>query len=218
MMGLGVIEVDTPEPKKILLLRIIHIDNISHILQIKKLTSLNHAQKDENYVTIGDPDLIQTRNKKKIHLEPKGTFNDYVAFYFTIRSPMLYRIQKGYSVKKVEPQKIVYCVTRFEIIKDLKYIFTDGHANDNLTLPFNNAENLKEIDWEIISSKYWKDDEDDRDRKRKKQAEFLIWKELPLSKLIGFAVYNEDAKAKMENLLNQFNVNLPVKIHKEWYY
>ena len=166
MMSLGVIEVDTPKPKKILLYRILHIDNLKYILEIDKLTSPNHEQKDENYITIGDAELITRRNTKTMEIEPNGTFNDYVAFYFTNRSPMLYNIQNGYYVNKIDPREIVYCVSNFENLKDLKFIFTDGHANNKLTMFFNKEENLKEINWQIIDSKYWKDDEDDRDRKR----------------------------------------------------
>ena len=79
----------------IYLYRIIHINNLEYILKLGKLTCLNHQKADNDFIRIGDSTLIKSRNNKTIPVCPKGSFSDYVSFYFGARSPMLYNIQKG---------------------------------------------------------------------------------------------------------------------------
>jgi len=49
---------------------------------------------------------------------------------------------------------------------------------------FNDEDSLEEVDWNAVKLKRWTDTEDDPDRKRRKQAEFLVFNELPLVKEI----------------------------------
>ena len=84
---------------------------------------------------------------------------------------------------------------------------------------FNSEEALKEVDWTTVKRTYWFDTEEDPDRKRRKQAEFLVYKELSLSVLLAVGVYNEKAK---EEVLSKFaNCNatrLVVVVKPKWYY
>ena len=91
--------------------RITHIDNIPHILK-NGLVKAGSPLHDENYVPIGDPQIIGLRGD----IEVKGyRIGDYIPFYLGPRSPMLYVIQHGYNgVQRVEPEKIVYCVIRLD--------------------------------------------------------------------------------------------------------
>ncbi|WP_255678879.1 DarT ssDNA thymidine ADP-ribosyltransferase family protein [Mucilaginibacter sp. UR6-1] len=52
------------------------------------------------------------------------------------------------------------------------------------------------IDHEAIGVTYWKDD-NDLDLKRRKEAEFLLEDDLPVSALLGYAVFNDAAKQKL---------------------
>ena len=44
---------------------------------------------------IGNPDLIDKRTHRIVPAPPGGTLSDYVPFYFTLYSPMLYNIKTG---------------------------------------------------------------------------------------------------------------------------
>ena len=113
---------------------------------------------------------------------------------------MLYNIQKGYNnVVKRKPEDIIYLVTSFKTIKENKseFVFTDGHGYHNLSQFFNDEKYLKEVDWKTVSLIKWNDTEDDPDRKRKKQAEFLIYKEVPFSMIKAIITYNESTKIKI---------------------
>lgn len=192
------------KPDTIYLYRITHIDNLDFILESGKLTCPNNPDCDVNYIGIGDKALIDSRSSKQINIEPNGNFTDYVAFYFGARSPMLYSIQKGFNdVTKRSPETIIYLVTTFKRIKESEsqYVFSDGHGYHSMSQFFNDEDSLDEVDWDTVSLNRWNDTEDDPDRKRRKQAEFLVYSELPLSTLVGVGVYNEAAKA---NILAKF--------------
>lgn len=139
-------------PSPIYLYRIIHINNLPIIIANKGITCPSHSYANTDYIRIGDDSLIAHRREMPIRLNPGGTFDDYVAFYFGRRSPMLYNIKNGYH---------------------------------HLSQIFNTEEGFAHIDWRIINASKWFDTWDDPDRKRRKQAEFLIYKSLPIEALIA---------------------------------
>lgn len=102
------------------------------------------------------------------------------------------------------PEEIVYCVSTVKKMMDsgISFIFTDGHAVNGLTKFYDdgNVETLdKLIDFEAVKAKSWKSDID-LDLKRRKEAEFLAAGDLPADVIVGFVVYNELAKEKLQNM------------------
>ena len=187
---------------KILLFRMTHIDNISHILQYG-ITHVNSPNANTNYVAIGDISLISNRSSFTM---PNGnTLGEYIPFYFGYCMPMLYVIQKGFNgVKTTPPENIVYCITSVEqvVAHKLEFVFTDGHAVDALSSFYNSTEvNDIEtfIDKDAINKKYWRAD-NDLDLKRRKEAEFLIKNDVPKNAILGFVVYNISAQKILTNL------------------
>jgi hypothetical protein len=72
-----------------------HVDNIPHILEFG-ITHRNSENANPNYVSIGDRSLIDNRNSKKVNFDTESIIlGDFIPFYFGIRTPMLYVIQKG---------------------------------------------------------------------------------------------------------------------------
>ena len=175
--------------------RITHIDNIPHILK-NGLVRADSPLHDENYVPIGDPQIIGLRGDIEVK---EYRIGDYIPFYLGPRSPMLYVIQHGYNgVQRVEPEKIVYCVIRLDdlINNNIDCIFTDGHAVSFLT-SFYSRDKLSSINetvkFDDVYSSQW-NSEEDLDLKRRKEAELLIKNDLPVQFLRGFVVYNNKAK------------------------
>ena len=106
-------------PKKIWLYRIIHIDNLAHILH-NGIHTGGSLDFDPNYKNIGDPSLINHRKNIIAQDPPGGSLSDYIPFYFGPRSPMLYQIAKGYEDIPKHPQEnIVYLITSFEEVKKI---------------------------------------------------------------------------------------------------
>ena len=79
---------------KIYLYRMTHIDNVPHIL----LNGITHKA-NPNFTPIGDSSLIE--NRSIFVLNNDKNLGDCIPFYFYVRMPMLYVIQKSYNgVKK----------------------------------------------------------------------------------------------------------------------
>jgi len=179
--------------------RLVHIDNIPHILQ-DGIVHKNSPKANKDYITIGDTSIINTR-ETKLFWDGK-VIGDFIPFYFGNKSPMLYVIQKGYNgVKQYHPEDIVYCVIKIEdIIKhQLKCCFTDGHALTACTKIYDgiHLNRLNElVKHKDVYAPYWID-ENDRDLKRRKEAELLMEDEIPPHLITGFVVYNDNAKNKL---------------------
>jgi len=181
--------------------RMMHIDNVPHVLQAG-ITHTSSPNANASYVPIGDSSLINSRSQ--FVLPNDKTLGSYIPFYFGVRMPMLYVIQKGFNmVQSVPAEKIVYCVSTVQkmIDLDLPFIFSNGHAVDGFTEFFDkkdveNIDNL--IDKAAIQAKYWKQ-ESDNDLKRRKEAEFLVESDIPTEAIERWIVYNESAKEELKN-------------------
>ncbi len=180
----------------------LHIDNISHVLQYG-ITKIDSVNANQNYKAIGDISLISNRNS---FFTPNGkTLGNYIPFYFWFKMPMLYVIQKGFNgVQPTSSENIVYCITSVaQIINfEIDYIFTDGHAVDCLSSFYfsNEVSNIEEIiDLKAIKDQYWIDPKD-LDKKRKKEAEFLVDGDIPELAIVCYIVFNQSAKNKLLQL------------------
>ena len=201
-----------PDFNKIYLYRMTHIDNVPHILT-HGITHVSSANTNKDFVPIGDNSLINSRND--FIIPNSRTLGDYIPFYFGVRMPMLYVIQNGFNgVKATSVENIIYCVCSIAsiIAQHVDFIFTDGHAVD-LFSSFYNATEINNIETTIdsnaIARKYWIDDKD-LDIKRRKEAEFLAANDIPAAAIIGYVVYNERSKEKL-NTLGIDNKNIVIK-------
>ncbi len=208
-------------PERKYIYRIVHINNLDYILSCGKLTCPVHNDADPNYVGIGDKSLKDSRRTKQIEISPFGTFSDYVAFYFGYRSPMLYNIKNGYlGVLKRSQEEIIYLVSSIEKVVSLKsdFVFYDGHGYHNFSQAFNDVKFLDKIDWDIVNASKWFDSESDPDRKRRKQAEFLIKNELTIDAIIGIAAYNDKALNNVSSQLKKHSREIKTVAMSNWYY
>src|SRR3569833_1029238 len=123
--------------------------------------------------------------------------------------PMLYVIKQGansikYHLKSISSEEIIYCITSIESIlkHKLDEMFSDGHAVSDLTQFYDQSRIVdidRILDKEAINAKYWLD-ENDLDLKRRKEAEFLIGGDLPVTTILGYAVYNDNTKQKLVDM------------------
>ena len=78
--------------ERALIFRIAHIKNTPWILD-HGLHCRNSEECDPNFVEIGNPELIVKRIHRTVPISPGGLLSDYIPFYFTPYSPMLYNIK-----------------------------------------------------------------------------------------------------------------------------
>lgn len=200
--------------------RMTHIDNVPFIVQNGLWSKLSPVQ-DPNFVPIGNPDIIDKRtNKTVVVIPPGGVLGEYVPFYFSGHSPMLYNITTGYGVKKVLQKDIVFLVCdALEIVNArIPYCFTDGNATKAISKFYNTLYGLRELDWPCIRATIWKNTEDDYDRVRKKMSEFLVKEHVPAGLIRGIIVKNPEAEQRVTAMLGDSLPDCKIRVDTKYEY
>lgn len=203
--------------RPIYIYRMIHFDNIKYVLQ-KGMCCKDHPDADPNYINIGNMQLIEDRKTYPIRLPlSEDVLGDYVPFYFAGHSPMLLNIKTGHNVLMIPQEDIIFvCCDLDDVITICKtWVFTDGHAKDKMTSFYNDLKDLSHIDWNAVNATYWRNTEDDFDKQRKKQAEFLVKSYIPVCCIKEIFVKTIDKKIQVENIVRNIGLNIPVNVDQE---
>ena len=115
---------------KTFVFRIISIQNLE-IELTKGLFCKNAGKNDKGYVSIGSQEVIGRRDTAIVKCYPDSVVNDYVPFYFSIRTPMLYNIITGHGVPKKPQEDIIYlCCKLTELATDdFQWCYTNGNPD-----------------------------------------------------------------------------------------
>lgn len=211
-------------PIPTLLYRLVHVDNLATLLTRGMLHAPHSTPNDGlPYRPIHSVTVQASRHLREIHCGPGGTIHDYLPFYFGPLSVMLLNLKTGRVAGYGEGQEpLVYLLTTAQAVqqKGCQFVFSDGHGLANFTDWYNDLGQLDQVDWNIVGARYWSDQPEDNDRKRRKQAEFLVWQSLDWSLIHGIVVLNTAMKQRVEGILNQFpqRVRPPVVVKSDWYY
>jgi hypothetical protein len=170
--------------------------------------------------SIAYANLKERRTSTRVTVGPGGTLADYVPFYYAPRSPMLFVNHKGGVAANPNGQnEIVHLVLDVdELIAQSSFVITDGHAATPLTTQFDGIAGLQEIDWPIMEERYWSDTDEDGDRKRRRQAEFLVHDSVPFSAVRLIGVIDADIEARVESALQDAVESPSIRIRRDWYY
>lgn len=210
--------VDKLSAEKGLIFRIVHRDNLQWMLD-NGLHARN-GMTCATYRNIGNVDLISRRATRPVPVDPGGTLNDYVPFYFTPYSIMLYNIHTGYGVARVPNDEIVILVASLHDIarKGFWFVFTNQHAYPVMAEYYNDLSKLDRVDWPLLQSRNFKHDPDDPGKKERYQAEALIWRHLPVSALLGVCCYTSAVERHIQNELKARKLELRTLVQTGWYF
>jgi hypothetical protein len=204
-------------PDKALIFRIVHRDNFPALL--REGCHCRTLAKGKAYVDIGNQELIAKRMSREIPCGPGGTLADYVPFYFTPYTPMLYNIKTGYNgITKRPIGEIIILVSSLHKVKGAKipFVFSDRHAYLKTALFSDNLADLKErIIWPTLQARHFR--KDDLDRFEKYQAEALVHKHVPVSVLTGVVCYNDSVRAALQAEADARGVELKIIAQPRWY-
>ena len=213
---------NAPNPTPIY--RIIHIDNLSICLHRGGLHSSNHTPQDGlAYRTIHNQDIQSQRKTTAIPCGLRGTVHDYVPFYFGALSPMMLQLKTGQVAGYTEGQEpLIYLVSTAQAVEQagLDFVFSDGHGIASYTAWFDNLTDLNRVDWGMVNQRYWRRTDDDFDRQRRKQAEFLVHQTCPWSLIQEVGVINTTVKERVEAIMQSFpeTYHRPVTVRHNWFY
>ncbi len=117
-------------------------------------------------------------------------------------------------------ESIIYLVSTAQAIKEAssQFVYTDGHGIMAITDFFDDLSDLNKIDWEIMKERYWANTPEDGDRKRRRQAEFLVHKFCPWTVVKMIGVLNQTAENQVLELISKESYKPEVKVKGNWYY
>lgn len=201
---------------------ITHIRNLPNILRDGGLwCDRVVSQRNLAHISIAHQHIKDRRAQKPVPLPPNGMVADYVPFYFAPRSPMLYAIHHNYVAGYQGGQaSVLHLVASTDAVRQngLAFVFTDGHAEMNISHFYQDLRDLDKIDWDVMRSVYWNDTNTDGDRKRRRQAEFLVHEFFPLSLFERIGVINQTVARQTASLLTESETKPVVEVQSAWYY
>jgi hypothetical protein len=206
-------------PRKALIFRITHRDNVPWILQHGLVCASGQPQ-DPNFVSIGNPDLIAKRPHRPVPIPPGGTLADYVPFYFTPFSPMLYNIHTGHNVRYRPNEEIVILVSSLRRVArlDLDYVFTDRHAYLKAAKYDIDLDNLGQLDWNRLQERQFGRDPEHPDWFDRYQAEALVHRHVPPEALLGIVGYSKAVVESIKAGCESQGLDLKVIRKTGWYF
>jgi hypothetical protein len=198
-----------------------HMDNLHGILQQGELRStvLLHGV-GAQVTSIAYTSIQLQRAAKPVPCGPGGCLHDYVPFYFCRRSPMLYTISRGNVACAGGQDSLVHLVSSAQVAVDagLQFVFSDGHGIMAYTEFFDDLNKLDSVDWNVIAARYWHDTPNDGDRKRRRQAEFLVRDRFPMNLVSEIVVRTAATRDRVNELLSDTDLTPPVTVNANWYY
>ncbi len=217
-------------------LRIFHITAIRNLASIAERGALYAkavlAKKGLEYRNIAYQGAQGKRATKLVEKPPGQTLHHYVPFYFAPRSPMLRTIEGG-NVEgcPYRQRDIAHLESTVEAVTSngLHYVFYDYNATLDIATCYSDVRDLDRIDWPLFYEpprldsycKYWFSTMSEPRhvlRQETRQAEFLVHKKFPLELITTVGVYDGEKRTEVRQIFEQFGVELPVEVKREWYF
>lgn len=200
---------------------IYHFTDVTNLPAILGTGELRCHQMATTAVDVGDTSIKARRTLIDVTCGPGGKVCDYVPFYYAPRSPMLSSIQFG-NVPGVssDQRRLVYLMSSTEAAygAGLDCVFTDGDAATAFTNFYDDPAKLAQVvDWPLMRARYWFNTAEDPDRRRRRMAEFLVHRALPLELVAEIAVYDQSVASNVAGLFRTGST-LSIAIRRNWYF
>ena len=207
-------------PESARIFRITHVRNVPWILG-HGLHCQTSGVADPGFVPIGMAELIEKRTTRTVPTSPGGSLGDYVPFYFTPSSVMMYNIKTGFNnIIKRPNEEIAILVSSLHKLRELKipFVFTNGHAYMEESDYFQDMADLDKIDWELLRRRDFKRDPEDPGKMGRYQAEALVHRHVPIGALLGIGCYDSATMATLEGEIKRRALTIGVRAFPEWYF
>lgn len=206
--------------KRARIFRVTHIANLPWILE-NGLQCKSSGIADPHFESIGNTELIQKRTTRYVPVEPGGTLSDYIPFYFTPFSMMMYNIKTGYGeVRHVPNKDLVLLVSSINILEErgAQFVFTDRHAYLKTAEFFNSREHLDRIDWNLLQSRDFQRDPNDPGKTDRYQAEALVYGSMSMQDLQGIVCYGKNEGRTVMQNVTQRGLETKVVARPHWFF
>lgn len=99
-----------------------------------------------------------------------------------------------------------------------EFVITDGHPIAAVSSQFDTLDALDLLDWEIMDDRYWRDTDEDGNRKCRRQAEFLVHRKAPIDAFCLLGAMTEATASKAATVLAGVSRAPSVAVRNDWYY
>ena len=180
------------------------IRNLESIIKYGLLSAHRMEALDIKHENISNLVIQERREKVTVPCGPGGSLHDYVPFYFTSMNPMLLSV---INKKNYDQPFILFLCLKIQKLENKKGIFSEASINTN-SVPkiYDNCSELTKLDWDLIDSRKWHYNDEDRHRK---MAEALIKDEVKISDIDAIVVYNENIKKCVEFIFKRNKLSCP---------
>lgn len=202
-----------------LIFRITHRDNVAFLLH-HGVHCRNSPAVDPAFIEIGHPEIIGRRSARIVDAGPRGVLADYVPFYFTPRSPMLYNIVTGWNgLRQRSRSEVVVLLSSLDRLDKLAvpYVVADRNATLAHATIRAGRELLGGLPWADPQRSDFKHNADRPEKVECYQAEALVHRLLPIAALLAIITYDDSAKAMTEQAMTGCGISIPVKVRSHWY-
>jgi hypothetical protein len=202
--------------------RIYHFTDVGNLPGIIATRELRCHRAAPTAVEVGSASIKASRSEIEVPCGPGGMVCDYVPFYYAPRSPMLYTIMRG-NVPGVssDQRRLIYLATTTDATYEagLACVFTDGNAATSYTQFGSDPTALATlVDWQVMRLQYWANTAEDGDRRRRRMAEFLVHRAVPLELIGEVGVFNDEMRARVAGLASAAGWDITIRIRRGWYF
>lgn len=201
---------------------ITHKDNLPGIVSKGRVLAQSQMEHESvEFTDIAHRRIQDRRSETPVPCGPGGDIHDYVPFYFAPKSPMLYAIKMGNVEGCTAKQNdIIYLVSSPQRIQNegVGFVFTDGHGIMEWSEFYDDLNDLSAIDWDIMKERYWSDTREDPDRKRRRQAEFLVFNKFSWNLVEKIGVLNRKIEREVIHTISIASHKPAVSVEADWYY
>ena len=207
-------------PDKALIFRITHRDNLAWVLA-NGLHCAKSGVHDPSFVAIGNRDLINRRATRTLPAPYDGTLGDYIPFYFTPFSPMLYNIKTGWGgiQSRANPEIVILVSSLHKLQADgVRFVFSDRHAYLRTAQFYDDLAWLDQIDWDSLQKRDFKKDPNNPAKFERYEAEALVRTHVPVSALLGVTCYDPETQVRVTQAAEEAGVILKTVVRPGWYF
>lgn len=120
---------------------------------------------------------------------------------------MLFRVHTGWEVEKCDQSEIIYLVAVAQDIKQagIPFVFTDRHTLvTQLVSYFDSLDQISKVDFKAAYAELWGQSVvSDPRLEEKKQAEFLVHRQLPWELIPYIGVLNKAVDSRVQAILSK---------------
>lgn len=213
-----------PHPLGQKIYHIVHVDRLASIVADGALWS--HAEAIARQLpgtTIGMDHIKRNRLNFSVKCWPGDTVGSYVPFYFCSRSVMLYVIHcannPGLTYRGGQEPIVHLEADLAEIVaaadaRDRRWAVSLSNAGTAYAEFRTGVNAFDDIHWDAVQSRqFW-----DPDIKERKQAEFLIQRAFPWTRISKIGVLNQRIAQQVADILHNADHRPAVEIRPDWYY